>query len=89
MFTASLLRDVFPDGKEMTLYGKGYGAKIQKGGTRYRGARSFVLFNVMVGPLWLIHDAVQGIAAQLHIDAVLTEFMGSGLNVQRCVGATE
>lgn len=54
----------------VTLYGEGYGAKIQKGGGNYRPDRGFVLFDVRVGPWWLHRDDVVDVAAKLGIDVV-------------------
>lgn len=49
------------------LYGEGYGAGIQKGGGNYRPDKSFILFDVNVGGLWLEREAVEDIAIQLGI----------------------
>lgn len=56
---------------DVTLYGEGYGAKIQKGGGNYDpdGAR-FVLFDVRIGHWWLLPKDVEGIAESLGIDSV-------------------
>lgn len=55
----------------MTLYGEGYGAKIQKGGGNYRAAGcDFILFDVFCGGLWLRRDSVQDIAINLFTDLV-------------------
>lgn len=68
------LVEMFPDGG--TLYGEGYGAKIQKGGGNYRPDQSFVLFDVVVGPRWLRRGDVGDIASKIGIDAV--PIIGSG-----------
>lgn len=60
----------------LTLYGEGYGPKIQKVGGLYRDTQSFVLFDVRVGHWWLRRDAVEGIADQLGLDVV--PIVGSG-----------
>lgn len=52
----------------ITLYGEGYGAKIQKGGGNYRADQSFILFDVCIGNLWLERTAVTDIALKLGID---------------------
>lgn len=54
----------------VVLYGEGYGARIQKGGARYRPDVDFVLFDVRVGPWWLQRADVEDIAAKLGIDVV-------------------
>lgn len=54
----------------LTLYGEGYGAKIQKGGGNYRKDTSFVLFDVRVGDWWLRREDVEAVATTLGIDVV-------------------
>lgn len=63
------LREVFPDGG-VTLYGEGYGAKIQKGGGNYKQTQDFVLFDVKVGDLWLERANVEDVAEKLKLDVV-------------------
>lgn len=53
----------------ITLYGEGYGAKIQNGGN-YRPSQSFVLFDVQVGNWWLERHNVEDIARKLGVDVV-------------------
>lgn len=66
---AAPLEDVF-DGP-VTLYGEGYGAKIQKGGGNYiPDGCDFVLFDVLVGDWWLRRDAVEDVGAKLGIPVV-------------------
>lgn len=67
-FTPERLASVFPD-YPATLYGEGYGAGIQRGGV-YRQDQSFVLFDVMVGGLWLERGNVEDVAEKLGIDIV-------------------
>lgn len=57
---------------QITLYGEGYGAKIQKGGGNYRrdGDVSFRLFDVFIGRTWLDHTNVENVAQQLGIKTV-------------------
>lgn len=54
---------------EVTLFGEGYGAGIQKGGV-YRPDMSFALFDVLAGKWWLRRDAVEDVAQGMGIDAV-------------------
>jgi len=55
----------------LTLYGEGYGAKIQKGGGTYLpDGCSFMLFDVMIDGLWLERHNVEDIAHKLKIDVV-------------------
>lgn len=68
MQLAPKLAEGFPD--EICLYGEGYGPGIQKGGGRYRQSKSFVLFDVLCGDLWLQRDDVNDVAAKLGLDAV-------------------
>jgi hypothetical protein len=63
------------DGREVTLFGEGYGPGIQKGGGNYRSDVSFRLFDVNVGNefcpgLWLNWDSVSDIAQKLGVDTV-------------------
>ena len=56
---------------EVTLYGEGYGAKIQKGGGLYKSdGVDFILFDVHIGGVWLTRDSVEDIARAFGIDAV-------------------
>jgi hypothetical protein len=59
--------DVFDS--RVTLFGEGYGPKIQGGG-KYRNDHSFVLFDVKIGDFWLRRHDVDDIAAKLSIDSV-------------------
>lgn len=61
---------------EVTLYGEGYGAKIQSGGL-YRSDVSFILFDVLIGDIWLIRDSVEDIAKCFGIDVVPIIFEGT------------
>lgn len=53
----------------ITLYGEGYGPKIQGGG-KYRDTPGFVLFDVRVGNWWLERTNVDALAKDLGVDAV-------------------
>jgi hypothetical protein len=58
----------------VTLFGEGYGPKIQSGG-KYTGGEdvhSFVLFDVKIGDWWLARKDVDDIASKLGIDSVPT-----------------
>lgn len=69
----TVLRELFPAEKfalfdsEVTLYGEGYGAKIQSGGG-YRNDPGFVLFDVNIGGWWLDHFNVSDVATKLDIE---------------------
>ena len=58
---------------KITLYGEGYGHKIQKGGGNYvKGQKvvDFVLFDVKVGDWWLKRESVNDVAKELGIQSV-------------------
>lgn len=73
MFTQELMCSLFEPNElgypEVTLFGEGYGEKIQKGGN-YRKGVSFRLFDVRVGDWWLNWSSVQEIARNLGIKTV-------------------
>lgn len=54
----------------ITLYGEGYGAKIQKGVNYISNDVNFILFDVKVGKWWLDREAIKDIADKLGINAV-------------------
>ena len=59
------------DADFLTLYGEGYGAKIQKGGGNYKSdGVDFVLFDVLVGGWWLKRRDVEVVAHVLGIGVV-------------------
>jgi len=59
------------DADFLTLYGEGYGAKIQKGGGNYKSdGVDFVLFDILVAGWWLKREDVEKVADQLAIDIV-------------------
>lgn len=55
---------------EVTLYGEGYGPGIQKGGGLYRSDVSFILFDVLIGDIWLTRESVEDIACAFGVDVV-------------------
>lgn len=56
---------------DVTFYGEGYGAKIQKGGGHYiPDGVSFVLFDVKVGNYYLERENVEDIAKRLDLKSV-------------------
>lgn len=55
---------------EVTLFGEGYGKKIQKVGSLYRDDVSFIMFDVTVGQTWLRRDSVEDIARAFGVDVV-------------------
>lgn len=70
LFPAEKFRTLYPD-TPMTVYGEGYGAKIQKGGGNYiPDGVDFIAFDVMIGGTWLERANVDDIAQHLGIDVV-------------------
>lgn len=69
LFPVEKLREVFPEGN-VTLFGEGYGPKIQKGGGNYRQDPGFILFDVHIAGWWLEWLSVEDVAAKLGIDVV-------------------
>ena len=54
----------------ITLYGEGYGAKIQKGVNYISNDVNFILFDVKIGKWWLDRESIKDIADKLGINAV-------------------
>lgn len=65
----------------VTLFGEGYGEKIQKGGGNYRKGVSFRLFDVMVGRWWLKQSDVEDVADKLGIDHA--PVLGVGMTIEQ------
>lgn len=55
-----------------TLFGEGYGAKIDKGGGNYRPDQGFILFDVGAGGAWLDEQQVTDTAKRLGLTRVPT-----------------
>ena len=66
---ADALYDVF-DGENFCLYGEGYGGKIRESGPQYSERPRFVLFDVLVGDVWLQQADIEDVARQLAVEAV-------------------
>jgi hypothetical protein len=58
------------------LFGEGYGVKIQKGGL-YRNDVDFILFDVLVGDIYLERENVEDVAKAFGIDVVPIIFSGT------------
>lgn len=68
--TVEKLAAVFPD-RPVVIYGEGYGPGIQKNGGGYASEKKLIVFDVLVdGKWWLSRENVEGIAAQLGLEAV-------------------
>lgn len=68
----SLWATIFSDSSDVTVYGEGYGPKIQKGGGAYRADQGLIVFDVRVGRWWLKDEDVSNVAAALGLDVVPT-----------------
>ena len=73
------LREVFPDAKQVCLYGEGYGAKIQKGGGNYMADRQdFCLFDIWIDGWWLQREDVEDVADKLAFGFKVAPIIGTG-----------
>lgn len=66
-FTRELMNAVFPDNPKITLFGEGYGPKIQACGGNYRSEPGFILFDIVCGGWWLKKEDVEALAEKLGI----------------------
>lgn len=55
---------------DLTLYGEGYGWRIQKCGPRYHAEPRFILFDVRIGLWWLRREDVEEVAARFDVPTV-------------------
>ena len=70
LFPIEKFKALYP-GTPMTLYGEGYGAKIQKGGGNYISDDvSFIVFDIMINCNFLSRENVEDITEHLGIDVV-------------------
>lgn len=83
MFPVDKVQAAFDPGVNVTLFGEGYGARIQKGGGDYREGVSFRLFDVVVHDenrnWWLTWDNVEDVAEKLGINTVPVLTRGENL----------
>ncbi|MDR1897863.1 MAG: RNA ligase family protein [Prevotellaceae bacterium] len=73
VFTPDLMKSVFKpqeDNAEITLYGEGYGCKIQKGGNYMSKEVGFILFDIKIGHWWLKRQDCEDLAQSLNIPIV-------------------
>lgn len=70
--------------KEVTLYGEGYGAKIQNGGD-YRPDNSFILFDATIDGIVLRRDSLVDIARYFGIDIVPVVLTGTIKDAEKFV----
>ena len=66
--------NTFEDIPMYTIYGEGYGAKIQKGGNYIKDGVGFIVFDVKVGDLYLLRPNMEDIA--LKLGAPIVPYMG-------------
>lgn len=67
--SAAKMAEIFPD-TEAVIYGEGYGAGIQKGGS-YSLVKKFIVFDVLVGgKWWLSWENTCDVAAKLDLEVV-------------------
>ena len=60
----------FKEPCHITIYGEGYGAKIQKGGNYISNDVNFILFDIKVGKWWLNRESLEDIAKKLQLNIV-------------------
>lgn len=53
-----------------TIYGEGYGMKIQKGGNYIKNGVNFIVFDIKVNDIYLMTDVYQDIAKKMNADIV-------------------
>lgn len=71
MFPPEKMLSVFGDQGNLTLYGEGYGAGIQKGGGSYiSDGVSFILFDIAGGDIWFERPATEDFARELDVKYV-------------------
>jgi hypothetical protein len=68
------------DKYSIVLYGEGYGAGIQKGGG-YNKEKTFRLFDVLIGDVWLSRENVEDVAVQLGIKCAPQMHLGNIENI--------
>lgn len=69
LVTPEKFREVFPDCNDVTLYGEGYGPKIQSGG-QYRKDNALILFDVRCGEWMLEPHNVEDVAGKFGLEVV-------------------
>ena len=66
--------ETFEDIPMYTIYGEGYGIKIQKGGNYIKDGVGFIVFDVKVGDMYLLRPSMEDIA--LKLGAPIVPYMG-------------
>ena len=72
LFPIEKLKDIFEiqEGQEVILFGEAYGHNIQKVAKLYSKQYQFILFDILVGRIYLKRESVNSIAEQLGIKSV-------------------
>ncbi len=70
LFSAELFEKNIDKTDRLTLYGEGYGAKIQNGGNYNPDGVDFILFDVLVDDWWLQRKDVEDVAKKLGLEVV-------------------
>ena len=63
-FSTEQFKELYPD-TPMTIYGEGYGAKIQKGGDYIEDGNDFIAFDVLIVDNWLDRDNVEDVCGRI------------------------
>lgn len=74
--TEQLFEQVFGE-KEVFFIGEGYGTKINKAGDKYRSDTGFILFDIMVGDMYLYRENVENIATTFGLEVVPVIMLGT------------
>ena len=69
LFPIDKFMDTYPN-ETMTLYGEGFGKRIQSGGKYIPDGVDFILFDVRMGEWWLRREDIEEIALSLGIQIV-------------------
>lgn len=70
-FTPEKMLSVFGDKGGITLFGEGFGNKIQKVGSKYMDdSVAFILFDIQAGGIWFTRESVVQYSAKLNIPVV-------------------
>jgi len=76
LFTIEKFKSLYPD-TPMTLYGEGYGARIQKGGGNYiPNGVDFILIDVLIDEWWLKREDIEDVANKLGVKVVPIVYSG-------------
>jgi len=73
LFNPDSMKSVFEikeENSEVTLFGEGYGVKIQKGGNYMQKEVGFILFDIKIGNWWMKRSDCETLAQSLNIPIV-------------------